>query len=185
MTADELVAIELDEDEREVLAHGLTEWGGPARCTEPLAVALDFGSVAELFEHVVRLRPLVRGGQPLSPRDWRRVLASAEVVFASDVFGSGWDWQATTGFRDEETIRLLRSLQRKIARTARIHELPPVENPSVENPSAENSRVENPSADDPSTQNLSTEQPSTEHRSTENPSTERPGVDEHPPAEPS
>ncbi|WP_436533946.1 hypothetical protein [Actinoplanes sp. HUAS TT8] len=127
MTADEPVMVELDEDEREVLAHGLTEWGGPARCTEALAVAMDFGGIAELFEHVVRLRPLVRAGQPLSPRDWRRVLVSAEIVFASDVFGSGWDWQSTTGFRDDETIRLLRSLQRKIARGARIHELPPVE----------------------------------------------------------
>lgn len=129
MTADELVPIELDEDEREVLAHGLTEWGGPARCTEALAVAMDFGSIASLFEHVVRLRPLLRTGQPLTARDWRRVLISAEIVFASDVFGSGWDWQSTTGFRDDETIRLLRSLQRKIARAARIHELPPPEAP--------------------------------------------------------
>ncbi|WP_221320406.1 hypothetical protein [Actinoplanes sp. L3-i22] len=130
MTADELVSIELDEDEREVLARGLTEWGGPARCTEALAVAMDFGSVEHLFEHVVRLRPLVRGGQPLGRRDWRRVLISAEIVFASDVFGSGWDWQSTTGFRDEETIRILRSLQRKIERAARIHELTPADLPS-------------------------------------------------------
>ncbi len=41
---------------------------------------------------------------------------STEVVFASDVVGSGLDWPITTGITDEETIRLLRGLQRKLPR---------------------------------------------------------------------
>lgn len=45
-----------------------------------------------------------------------------EIVFASDVFGSGIDWSTTVGRTDEETIRILRSLQRKIARSVRIHQ---------------------------------------------------------------
>lgn len=116
--------IELDEDERELLVHALAEWD-PARCTEALAVALDFGGVDGVFEHAARLRPLIRTGQPLSARDWRRAVVSAEIVFASDVFGLGWDWQNTTGYRDDETIRLLRSAQRKIGRAARIRDLSP------------------------------------------------------------
>jgi hypothetical protein len=68
-----------------------------------------------------RLRPLIRTGQPLNRRDWRRALIATEIVFASDVFGSGWDWSITTGISDEDTIRILRSLQRKIARPVKIH----------------------------------------------------------------
>jgi hypothetical protein len=83
---------------------------------------MDFESAAVLLEEARRLKPLIRGGQPLSRRDWRRALIATEIVFASDVFGSGWDWSITTGLADEDTIRILRSLQRKIARAVKIHE---------------------------------------------------------------
>jgi hypothetical protein len=36
----ELLNIELDELEREILRAELREWGGPARCTEEIAVAM-------------------------------------------------------------------------------------------------------------------------------------------------
>jgi hypothetical protein len=52
----------------------------------------------------------------LSRDDWRRVLLATEVVFASDVFGSGLDWSTTTGFSDADSISLLRSIQRKMPR---------------------------------------------------------------------
>ena len=42
-----------------------------------------------------------------------------ELVFASDLVGSGVDWATTTGFNDDETIRLLRSIQRKLVSIAR------------------------------------------------------------------
>ncbi|GAT71431.1 hypothetical protein PS9374_07122 [Planomonospora sphaerica] len=99
-----------------MLCRGLGEWGGPARCTEPLAVAMGFRSVADLLEEGRVLRARLHAGEPLTPRDWRRTVLSVEIVFVSDVVGSGWDWSTTTGFSDEETIRLLRSVQRKIAR---------------------------------------------------------------------
>ncbi|WP_213009305.1 hypothetical protein [Paractinoplanes toevensis] len=123
MTADEITVPDLTDEERQVLARSLLEWGGPAHCTDALAVAMDFGSAADLFEEARRLRLLIKEDRPLTRRDWRRALVSFEIVFASDVFGSGWDWSATTGRSDEETIRLLRSVQRKIARAARIHEI--------------------------------------------------------------
>ena len=83
MATEEFTVSDLTDEERHVLARGLAEWGGPARCTDALAAAMDF---------------------------------------ASDVFGSGWDWSITTGLADEDTIRILRSLQRKIARAVKIHE---------------------------------------------------------------
>ncbi|WP_162483735.1 hypothetical protein [Amycolatopsis sp. MJM2582] len=33
-----------------------------------------------------------------------------------EVFGSGLDWSITTGFSDEQTIKILRRLQRTIGR---------------------------------------------------------------------
>ncbi|MFD2091298.1 hypothetical protein [Blastococcus deserti] len=52
--------------------------------------------------------------QPLTRRDWARALLATEIVFASNLVGSGLDWSSTTGLSDEETIALLRTLQRKI-----------------------------------------------------------------------
>ncbi|WP_378730733.1 hypothetical protein [Nocardia brasiliensis] len=117
MEADGLVAVDLSDDERDVLRCGLGEWGGPARSTEALAVAMGFASVADLYEQGRRLRAALSSNEPLSAADWRRTLAATEIVFASDVFGSGVEWSITTGFRDEETIRILRGLQRKLNRT--------------------------------------------------------------------
>jgi hypothetical protein len=122
MPEDDLLTVELTEQERYVLVRGLAEWGGPAHSTDSLAVAMGFGSAEDLLTEGRRLRDFIRSGQPLSRRDWRRTLAATEIAFASDVFGSGWDWSITTGLSDEETIRLLRSLQRKIARSAKIHQ---------------------------------------------------------------
>lgn len=111
----ELVAIELADDERALLSRGLGEWSGPAHCTEELAVAMGFQGLAGLYEDGRRLQAALSAGEPLSVPDWRRLLVSAEIVFASDVFGSGIDWSITTGFSDEETIKILRRLQRGIA----------------------------------------------------------------------
>ncbi|KAA8882042.1 hypothetical protein F3087_38960 [Nocardia colli] len=116
MEAKDLVAVDLSDDEREILRRGLGEWGGPARSTEALAVAMGFASVADLYEQGRRLRAALNSKEPLSAADWRRALVATEFVFASNVFGSGVDWQITTGIRDEETIRILRGLQRKLGR---------------------------------------------------------------------
>lgn len=50
----------------------------------------------------------------MSQVDWVRTLLATEIVFASDVVGSGLDWPITSGLPDEETMHLLRSVQRKI-----------------------------------------------------------------------
>lgn len=63
-----------------------------------------------------RLREVLDSGGPLTSSQWRKALLSLEIVFASDVLGSGCDWSITTGISDEETIKLLRVVQRKLAR---------------------------------------------------------------------
>ncbi|MEU1542912.1 hypothetical protein [Actinacidiphila glaucinigra] len=40
-----------------------------------------------------------------------------EIVFVSDLAGSGVEWPTTTGLSDEATIRVLRAIQRKLVRT--------------------------------------------------------------------
>lgn len=111
---DEPVGVVLNDDERRVLCRGLIEWGGPARCTEEMAVALGFDTVADLHGETDRLLAALVAGEPLTPVDWGRVLLSTEVVFASDLVGAGVDWECVTGLTDEETIRILRDLQRTL-----------------------------------------------------------------------
>jgi hypothetical protein len=108
------VEFDLTGDERRLLMAGLNEWSGPARPTEELALALGFSGVNGLYSGTQVLRRSLAERQPLSPLDWTRALAATEFVFASDVFGSGCDWSATTGLSDIETITLLRGLQRKL-----------------------------------------------------------------------
>ena len=110
------VVVNLSPDERAFLRRGLGEWWGPARCTDAFAVAMGFTSREHLHEDMTRLRDTLEAEQPLMPEDWRRLLLAVEVVFASDVVGSGLDWPTTTGFSDIESIGLLRGIQRKMPR---------------------------------------------------------------------
>lgn len=107
-------AYNLTDDERELLWRGLLEWGGPASPTNSMAVAMGFRDVKDLLKEGSRIRADISEGRPLTYADWRRALLATEIVFASDVVGSGVDWSTTTGLEDEETIRMLRSIQRKI-----------------------------------------------------------------------
>ena len=109
----------LSETERAILACGLVEWGGPASPTDALAHLLGFADKQALFDEGRAIAHALRSGEPITPVEWRRALMATEIVFASDLVGSGIDWSSTTGFTDEETIRALRSAQRKLARVAR------------------------------------------------------------------
>jgi hypothetical protein len=104
----------LSDEERRLLRCGLSEWGGPANPTDDLARAFGFRDVADFDQARKRLRLALHERESLSAEDWRRVLVATEVVFVSDVFGSGQDWSITTGLSDGETIALLRGLQRKL-----------------------------------------------------------------------
>lgn len=73
-----------------------------------------FASVDDLFAQTDRLTSAIAAGA-MSRLDWMRVLLATEVVFASDVLGSGIDWEATSGLSDEDSIAILRRVQRKLA----------------------------------------------------------------------
>jgi len=104
----------LDAPECRFLARALGEWGGPARSGDAMAYALGFADAADLLAGCGRLAAELRADLPLPPADWARVLLAAEVVFASDLVGSGTEWSTTTGWDDAETLRRLRSVQRKL-----------------------------------------------------------------------
>jgi len=100
-----------------MLDRGLVEWGGPARCTDAMAVAMGFADVQDLFAQADRIVSELDAGRPLSRWDWSRTLLATEIVFASNVMGSGIEWTDTTGLDDVRSIQVLRSLQRKLAAT--------------------------------------------------------------------
>jgi hypothetical protein len=112
---DEVVGVELTGEERFMLDRGLVEWGGPARCTDAMAVAMGFADVQDLFAQADRIVGELDAARLLSRWDWSRTLLATEIVFASNVMGSGADWTDTTGLDDARSIQVLRSLQRKLA----------------------------------------------------------------------
>ncbi|MEV7933171.1 hypothetical protein [Curtobacterium sp. NPDC089185] len=107
-------ALGLIEDEVQLVLAGLREWGGPVHLTETLARAFGFAGATDFFEQSRRIRESLERGAALPPTDWRRALLATEVAFASDVVGSGVDWETTTGVPDAVALTLLRSVQRKI-----------------------------------------------------------------------
>ncbi len=111
--------VTLDNDERRLLRAGLLEWGGPARPTEAFAVAMGFTSAAGLPREAWGLWRRIEAGEVLAPEEWRRVLLAVELVFASDVVGSGLDWSITSGMSDEEALAVLRRLQQNSGPPAR------------------------------------------------------------------
>lgn len=62
------VAVDLQAVEREMLATGLIEWGGPAHCTDALAMAMGFASCADIEAQGSYLIPLLRRGSALTPK---------------------------------------------------------------------------------------------------------------------
>lgn len=106
----------MTDDELDLLCVGLREWGGSGDLTDPLARAFGFAGVDDFFVQGQRIAECLDQGAPMPFTDWRRTLLATEVVFVSDVVGSGVDWETTTGIGDLDALRRLRSLQRKLDR---------------------------------------------------------------------
>ncbi|WP_405388861.1 hypothetical protein OG596_13515 [Streptomyces sp. NBC_01102] len=109
--------LSLTEEESRLLQQGLIEWSGPARCTEEFAVAMGFDSVEDVIRRGLWIRGVLEAMGDLDPMDWARALLATELAFASDVVGSGYEWSTTTGWPDDITVRVLRSVQLKLIRT--------------------------------------------------------------------
>jgi len=82
-----------------------------------MAVAMGFRDQADLFLEGDRIIDVLEARQPMTPLDWARTVLATEVVFASQLIGSGHDWSITTGLEDGETLKLLRGIQRKLPRS--------------------------------------------------------------------
>jgi hypothetical protein len=106
----------LDMSEIDLLRRALLEWGGPARCSDELAIGMGFDGVGDLVDQARRFRGNLDNDIPVSPADWARILMTTEVVFVSDLVGSGVEWSTTSGFSDEWTIATLRVVQRKLSK---------------------------------------------------------------------
>jgi hypothetical protein len=109
MTNDELVAIELDDDERELMFLALNEYGGPTKHTYQLLCPL-FGvsNEDEWYKLVIRLKEAIRNKEPLSDLDWARALFLTEISFGSNLVGSGLDFGPSA---DVYWIVVLHSIQ--------------------------------------------------------------------------
>jgi hypothetical protein len=107
-------AIDLSARQRELLVRGLIEWGGPTRPTDQLAQAMGFGDVKKLHEEADRIRRELERDEQLAGADYARALIATEIVFASNYYGSGVEWPTTTGWSDDETLKVLREVQREL-----------------------------------------------------------------------
>ncbi len=109
-----LVAVDLTADERKFIRQTLEQWSlSAAGMPFPFQV-LGLSTWEEFGELTVRLERAIVEGKPLSDLDWARVLFLTEVTWASDLVGSGLDFEVMTNFSDVDALSLLRRLQRKI-----------------------------------------------------------------------
>ena len=106
--------MELTEFEAGMLAIGLRDWGGPAYCTAPLAQALGFRDVQDLYDEGGRIADDIWRRRALSRRDWTRALASTEIMFGSSLLGHAGGWGSVHGGDDREWRDALQTLRRKL-----------------------------------------------------------------------
>ena len=116
MSTEEPIEVALDAEELRFLRAALLDWGGPARPTDEVAHALGFESASQVSDGTWALWKQIEERPALTIQEWRQVLLATEIVFASDVVGSGLDWATTSGIPDRESIEVLRRLQRKLPR---------------------------------------------------------------------
>jgi hypothetical protein len=117
MTEPELVAIELTDEERELMVLALNEYGGPAKhAYQLLCPVLGQSNKGEWARLRSRLMEAIENKEPLSDLDWARALFLTEISFGSNLVGSGLDFGPAA---DEYWLGVLRSLQRKVSSYAR------------------------------------------------------------------
>jgi hypothetical protein len=75
---------------------------------------MGFDEDPDLIEQRERLSAAIVSSARLSRFDWTRALLFVEIMFASDVIGAGVEWPAVMTSYDEEALRLLRQVQRKL-----------------------------------------------------------------------
>jgi len=87
---------------------------------EDVARAMGFADVKSLYRDAERIAAVLDDAAQLTPADWARALIATEFAFASDYYGSGWDWSIIAGYDDVTTIGRLREVLRKLVGIARL-----------------------------------------------------------------
>ena len=114
MTDPTLVAIDLDDDERELMVQAMNEYFKSAKGGIPfLALLFRVSGVEEFHALVWRLLESVDNKEPLSPFDWTRALLLTEIAWASDLVGSGIEFAKVRS--DAEVMPLLRLIQYQVS----------------------------------------------------------------------
>jgi hypothetical protein len=111
---DGTVAIPLTDSERYFMYMALSEWGGLASYKPRPLPILGVSDWAEFDALTDRLATAITQHESLSDLDWARALFLTEISWASDLVGAGVEF-ALISHSDEEAVRLLRSIQRKIS----------------------------------------------------------------------
>ena len=81
---------------------------------------MGFDDISALYIGAERIAGSLDAGDALTREGWARALIATEFAFASDFYGSGWDWSIAAGYDDETTIRPLRAVQRTLVGIARL-----------------------------------------------------------------
>ena len=108
------VDLGLTRAEVDFMVSGFGEWFGPARPAPESATLAGFASVGEMADGIRSLRNAILAGEAVSRRDWRRALIATELIFGSDTFGVGVEWETVTGRDEVVDLKHLRELQRKL-----------------------------------------------------------------------
>jgi hypothetical protein len=111
--SDETFSVNLTDDERNTLRHGLTSWPGGGGHSDEIARLIGFKDAKDLSQNAWPLADRLGRREPLTQQEWTRAIKALEFGFASED-GAGYEWSTITGLRDEETLRALRSLQKKL-----------------------------------------------------------------------
>ena len=114
---EDLVALELSDDEWNLLFQGVLQLGGPTALDDTISRAIGYRDTSELLDHWSRLLAEVKERRPLSRRDWRRAQLATEISFVSGYYGAASDWEICSMLDDATSIRLLRQIQRKLIAT--------------------------------------------------------------------
>jgi hypothetical protein len=117
MTGPQLVAIELTDEERELIILALNEYAGTAQHTyKLLCPVLGQSTKHEWFQLINRLESAIKNKEPLSDLDWARAIFLTDISFGSTLVGSGLRFGRGA---DEYWFEILRSLQEKVSSHAR------------------------------------------------------------------
>ena len=80
---------------------------------------MGFEGEFELYDEATVLAEQLESGAKMTRLDLARALLATEIVFASNLVGSGSDWPITTGLDDIRTLELLRRVQKRLTRATR------------------------------------------------------------------